>query len=123
MKIKLHEIELNAKDPNASKKFYHEILGLSVAVDQEGLKVFDSGWLGIDVDASTHYPDKTSVSFLVEDLDKFVAELKAKGVTIDAPYDTHLGMRAIALQDPDGHRIEIQCPTEQSPQWLKDMVK
>ena len=122
MKIRLHEIEINAKDPNASKKFYHEILGLGVAVDQDGLKVFDSGWPGIDVDASTHYPGKTSVSFLVEDLDKFVTELKAKGINTDAPYNTHLGMRAITMQDPDGHRIEIQSPTQKSPQWLKNIV-
>ena len=123
MKIRLHEIELNAKDPDASKKFYHDILGLGVAVDQDGLKVFDSGWPGIDVDASTHYPGKTSVSFLVEDLDKFIAELKTKSVIADAPYNTHLGMRAITMHDPDGHRIEIQSPTEHSPQWLKEMVK
>jgi catechol 2,3-dioxygenase-like lactoylglutathione lyase family enzyme len=123
MKIRLHEIELNAKDPETSKKFYHEILGLPVAIDQDGLKVFDSGWPGIDIDASTHYPGKTSVSFLVEDLDKFIAQLRAKGIKADAPYDTHLGMHAIAMQDPDGHRIEIQSPTEKSPQWLKDMVK
>jgi catechol 2,3-dioxygenase-like lactoylglutathione lyase family enzyme len=123
MQLKLHEIELSAKDPETSKKFYNDIIGLPVAVDQDGLKVFDSGWPGIDIDTSTHYPGKTSVSFLVEDLDKFVAELCAKGVKVDAPHDTHLGMRAITLQDPDGHRIEIQCPTEESPQWLKEMVE
>ena len=94
-----------------------------MAVDQEGLKVFDSGWPGIDVEVSTHYPGKTSISFLVEDLDKFIAELKAKGVNVGAPYDTHLGMLAITLQDPDGHRIEIQCPTQKSPEWLKKMAK
>jgi catechol 2,3-dioxygenase-like lactoylglutathione lyase family enzyme len=123
MKIRLHEIELNARDPETSKKFYHDILGLGVAVDQDGLKVFDSGWPGIDVDASTHYPGKTSISFLVENLDQFIAELRAKGITADTPYDTHLGMRAITMQDPDGHRIEIQCPTQTSPEWLKGMVK
>jgi catechol 2,3-dioxygenase-like lactoylglutathione lyase family enzyme len=123
MKIKFHEIELSAKDPNASKKFYHEILGLPVAVDQEGLKVFDSGRPGIDVDVSTHNPGKTSMSFLVDNLDKFAAELRAKGIKVDGPYSTHLGMRAIELEDPDGHKIEIQSPTQKSPQWLKDMVK
>jgi catechol 2,3-dioxygenase-like lactoylglutathione lyase family enzyme len=123
MKIRLHEIELNVKNPDASKKFYHEILGLGVAVDQDGLKVFDSGWPGIDIDASTHYPAKTSVSFLIEDLDTFVAELRAKGVTVNAPYKTHLGMHAIAMEDLDGHRIEIQSPTNQSPEWLKAMIR
>ena len=48
MKIRLHEIELNAKDTNASKIFYHDILGLPIVIDQQGLKVFDSGSSEID---------------------------------------------------------------------------
>ena len=46
-----------------------------------------------------------------------------RGLGVDDPGDSHLGMRAFALEDPDGHRIEIQSPTEKSPQWLKDMLK
>jgi catechol 2,3-dioxygenase-like lactoylglutathione lyase family enzyme len=123
LKIKLHEIEINAKDPEASKRFYNAVLGLPITVDQEGLKCFDSGWPGLDVDASVHFPGKVSISFLVEDIDAFVKHLRAKGVEVDEPGESHLGMRAFALEDPDGYRIEIQSPTEDSPQWLRDMVK
>jgi catechol 2,3-dioxygenase-like lactoylglutathione lyase family enzyme len=123
MKLVLHEIELNAKDPEASKKFYHEMLGLPIFHDQKGLKVFDSGWPGLDVDASIHFPGQVSLSFLVKDLDRFVAELRAKGVEAPDPAGSHLGMRAVALTDPDGHRVEIQSPTDASPDWLKKMVE
>jgi catechol 2,3-dioxygenase-like lactoylglutathione lyase family enzyme len=122
MKIKLHEIELNASDPEASKRFYSQILGLPVNVDQAGLKCFDSGWPSLDLDVSVHFPGKVSISFLVEDLDAFADELRAKGVAVDDPTESHLGMRAFALEDPDGHRVEIQSPTETSPPWLKGML-
>jgi catechol 2,3-dioxygenase-like lactoylglutathione lyase family enzyme len=123
MKIKLHEIELSSEDPEASKNFYSGVLGLRVLQDHKGLKVFDSGWPSLDVDASVHFPGKVSISFLVEDIDQFVGDLRAKGIQVEDPTDGHLGVRAVALEDPDGHRIEIHSPTDESPDWLKDMLK
>jgi catechol 2,3-dioxygenase-like lactoylglutathione lyase family enzyme len=123
VKLKLHEIELNAKDPEASKMFYNDLLGLQVNVDQKGLKCFDSGWSGLDVDTSIHFPRRVSISFLVDDIDQFVRDLRGKGVLVDDPHGSHLGMRAMELQDPDGHRVEIQAPTERSPEWLKKMIE
>jgi hypothetical protein len=32
-------------------------------------------------------------------------------------------MRAFSIEDPNGIRIEIQEPTDESPEWLKDMLK
>jgi len=122
MDLKLHEIELYATDPEASKKFYHEILGLPVCVNEKGLKVFDSGWPYLDFDTSVHSPGKVSISFLVKDLDQFVEKLRAKGTEVEDPRDAHLGMRAVVLEDPDGHRIAIQSPTDASPDWLKGMI-
>jgi catechol 2,3-dioxygenase-like lactoylglutathione lyase family enzyme len=122
LKLKLHEIELHAKDPEASKQFYRDVLGLPLALDEEGLKCFDSGWPGLDLDVSVHFPGTVSISFLVEDLDHFVHELRAKGVPVEDPRDAHLGMRAVALVDSDGHRVEIQAPTARSPDWLRSMI-
>ena len=123
MKLKLHEIELHAKNPETSKQFYRDVLGLPLALDEQGLKCFDSGWPGLDIDVSIHFPGTVSLSFLVDDLDQYVHELRAKGVQVDDPQDSHLGMRAVALEDPDGHRIEVQTPTEKSPDWLRKMLE
>ena len=123
MKIRLHEIELDAQDPEASKRFYHETLGIPILVDEDGLKCFDSGYPGLDIDASVHFPGIVSISFLVEDIDAYADALRAKGMQVDDVADAHLGMRACSLNDPDGHRIEIQSPTDKSPQWLWDMLK
>jgi hypothetical protein len=59
---------------------------------------------------------------LVQDLDEFVTELRAKGVEVGEPTDVHLGMRAVILTDPDDHRVAIQAPTYASSEWLKKMV-
>jgi catechol 2,3-dioxygenase-like lactoylglutathione lyase family enzyme len=123
VKLKLHEIELNAKDPEASKKFYHETLGLPMGQDQKGLKVFNVGWPSLDLDASVHFPGKVSISFLVNDLDTFVRQLRAKGIQVPDPGEGHLGLRGVVLEDPDGHRVEIHSPTDKSPDWLKNMVE
>ena len=123
MKIKLHEIELNSAKPEASKEFYANLLGLPLNVDEDGLKCFGSGWPGLDVDASVHFPGKVSISFLVDDIDAYATILREKGIEVDDPEDSHLGIRAFSLEDPDGHRVEIQSPTDKSPEWLKDMIK
>lgn len=123
MKLKLHEIELSAKNPEASKQFYRDVLGIPLALDEKGLKCFDSGWPGLDIDLSVHFPCKVSLSFLVADLDQFVQELREKGIQVEDPDDSHLGMRAVTLVDPDGHRVEIQTPSEKSPDWLLKMVE
>ena len=111
------------KDPEASKRFYSDILGIPIKLDQKGLKSFDSGWTGLDFDVSTHFPDIVSISFLVPDIDQFVNKLKEKGVQVEAPRESHLGMRAVALEDPDGHRVEIQTPTKKSSDWLRKMIE
>ena len=82
-----------------------------------------AGYRDLDVDASIHFPGQVLISFLVEDLDKFIVELRSKGVKVDEPKNTHLGMRSILLRDPDGYIVAIQEATADSPEWLKDMIK
>jgi len=120
--MKLHEIGLMAKDPAASKRFYHDILGLDVDHEEDGLSVFNAGWPGLEIGCS-EYPDRVHLSFIVEDVDKLAEELRKKGVRFGGPGEIHLGKRAIVLLDPDGLRILIQSPTDESPDWVKDMVK
>jgi catechol 2,3-dioxygenase-like lactoylglutathione lyase family enzyme len=121
--MKLHEIGLFAKDPQASKKFYHDILGLRLHHEEDGLSVFDGGWPGIEIGACSGYPDRVHISFIVDDLDTLAEELRANGIAFAGPADIHLGKRGITLLDPDGLRVSIQSPTEASPDWVKKMVE
>jgi catechol 2,3-dioxygenase-like lactoylglutathione lyase family enzyme len=47
--MRRHEIGLFAKDPEASKHFYHHTLGLQLDHEEPGLSVFDSGWPGVEI--------------------------------------------------------------------------
>lgn len=120
MKIRLQEIELGATDPEKSKEFYSLTLGLETSVDQEELKVFNSGVPGIDFDVSTHFPSKTVVtSFLTDNLQNVIDRLSANGIPFSGPRKSHLGMITIEFTDPDGYVIKVNQPTEESPVWLK----
>jgi len=121
--MKLHEIGLFAKDPKASKEFYHDILGLELHHHEPGLSVFDSGWPGLELGACSGYPDRVHISFVVDDVDKLAEQLRGRGIDFKGPADIHLDKRGIMLRDPDGLRVLIQSPTETSPDWLKKMVK
>ena len=120
--MKLHEIGLFAADPEASRKFYHGILGLRLDHDEPGLAVFDGGWPGLEIGACSGYPDRVHISFIVDDVDRLANDLRARAVEFEGPADIHLGKRGIMLTDPDGLRVLIQSPTGASPEWLQRMV-
>jgi len=120
MKIRLHEIEFGAGNTDKSKGFYQAILGLDPIIDQDQLKVFNSGVAGVDFNVSEHQPAKTvTTSFLTDDLQKLIDRLLLTGVLFEGPSTSQFGMLSISLQDPDGNFIKINQPTKESPSWLK----
>ena len=121
--MRLHEIGLYARDPKASRAFYHDTLGPELHHHEPGLSVFDGGWPGVEIGACSGYPDRVHISFIVDDVDELAEELRARGVVFEGPADIHLDKRGITLRDPDGLRVLIQSPTEASPDWLKQMVE
>jgi catechol-2,3-dioxygenase len=121
MQLILHEIELGTSSPEASKAFYHSVLGLPIAIDQEQLKVFQPTTNGLDFNFSTHLPSKVvRLSFLTNDLNAVMAHLTQQGKYFTGPMPSHLEMTSIQLEDPNGYSVKINMPSERSPQWLKD---
>jgi len=120
MKIRLQEIEFGAGNTDKSKGFYQAVLGLEPVIDQDQLKVFNSGVAGVDFNISEHTPVNTvTTSFLTTDLQKIIDRLQLTGVLFEGPSASQLGMLTISLQDPDGNYIKINQPTTESPSWLK----
>ena len=120
MKIRLHEIEFGAGNTDKSKGFYQAILGLDPIIDQDQLKVFNSGVAGVDFNVSEHQPARTvTTSFLTDDLQKLIDRLELTGVGFEGPSTSQFGMLSITLQDPDGNFVKINQPTKESPSWLK----
>jgi catechol 2,3-dioxygenase-like lactoylglutathione lyase family enzyme len=106
MQLRLLAIELNTDNPEASRHFYGEQLGLETHVDGDGLKVFGSGIPDLDFNKSTHFPGKVSISFYAPDIQACIDELNSKGVEIVQQFGDPVS--AIVLQDPDGCRVEIK---------------
>ena len=97
MKIRLQEIEFGAGNTDKSKGFYQAILGLDPVIDQDQLKVFNSGVAGVDFNISEQQPAKTVVtSFLTDDLEKLIDRLQLTGVLFEGPAASHLGMLSIS---------------------------
>ena len=96
------------------------MLGLDPVIDQEQLKVFNSGVAGVDFNLSQHQSCKKVVtSFLTNDLQKLMDRLQLTGVCYEGPVKSHLGMMSVSFQDPDGNMIKVNQPTADSPSWLK----
>lgn len=120
MKIRLHEIEFGVSDPGKSKLFYESVLGLETSLVQDELKVFKSGTDRLDFNISTHLTSgKVVTSFLTDNLQEVIEQLKGKGIEFNGPMSSHLGMLTIEFEDGDGHLLRVNQPTEQSPSWLK----
>jgi catechol 2,3-dioxygenase-like lactoylglutathione lyase family enzyme len=119
MKIKLHEVELFSQDPQASRAFYANVIGLDLNHSEDGLNVFDTGWAGVDFDTSRHMPGKQRLGFVVESLEAFRASLAGKQVKVEGPMASHLGMRILRLEDPDGNIVEVQELSTETPGFLR----
>lgn len=53
-------------------------------------------------------PGLDHISFLVEDVNKLYADLKAKGVVfLGGPADQDWGARLVGLKDPDGNNLYL----------------
>lgn len=98
-------------------KFYEEIMGFKLAIDQGWSKIYsvaEGAYIGlVDENRGYHRASATKpviVCLNVADVDLWYSKLKKKGVeNISQPSDSEeLKIRAFILQDPEGYVIEIQ---------------
>ncbi len=114
MTIKLHTVNLEVTDPEASKKFYVE--ALSMTENQERSHSPDFVYLesaGCHLTLakrdfqSDQEPSRTmELGFLVDDLDALKTHLTARNVSAFKPQKMGWG-EVIEGQDPDGHRVIV----------------
>lgn len=104
-------------DLERATKFYEEILGLELVIDQgwaKILKVSENAHIGlVDGKRGYHRPSPTKpvmVTLVVPDVDSWYIYLKEKNVkTLTEPKDNkELNIRTFLLEDPEGYIIEIE---------------
>ena len=119
-----HVTFLYTHDLDASAAFYGETLGLSLALDQGGCRIFKTSpeaFLGV-CRRSEHRPSSPEaiiVTLVTDDVDGWYERLKAKGAIIEAAPigNPEYNIYHFFLSDPDGYKIEIQ--SFRDPRWPK----
>jgi catechol 2,3-dioxygenase-like lactoylglutathione lyase family enzyme len=120
----LRHVALNARDLEAMKRFYVDLLGFQIEWEPDPDNVYLSS--GIDnlalhrstsltAGRSTGESPVTSpldhfgvIVKTADDVDRWAAFLESRGVTLDAQPKTHRdGARSCYFSDPDGNKVQI----------------
>jgi predicted enzyme related to lactoylglutathione lyase len=104
------------RDLPAAMRFYEDVLGLALAIDQGWSKIYriaDGAHVGlVDETRGAHRAAGTKpvqLCLRVADVDAWHRWLVARGVEASEPRTSEeLGVRVFVLHDPEGYQIEIQ---------------
>ncbi|MBQ8602563.1 MAG: VOC family protein [Bacteroides sp.] len=119
--MKLKNILIVVKDIEKSRKFYHDLFGIDLVLDNEGNMILTEGLVLQDERIWKTFLDRDIVPksnscelyFEEQDIESFVEKLERLYPTIE--YVNHLmthswGQRVIRFYDLDGNLIEVGTP-------------
>ncbi|MEQ8765092.1 MAG: VOC family protein [Planctomycetota bacterium] len=120
MQLRLEEFVLWVRDLDLSVAFYRDRLGLSLAIDREHWKVFDTGAVrlclrprsepyaeGIERAGRVEGHPGSEVVFRTTELDDLMHVLAGQGVSIELPPTEMPYGRIASLRDPDGYSVTL----------------
>ena len=113
----LRHLALNARDLDAMKRFYVDVLGFAVEWEPDPDNIYlTSGRDNLALHRATdgRSPSGQALDHLgltvtdAADVDRWAAFLESRGVAIAAPPKTHRdGARSCYVTDPDGNTVQI----------------
>ena len=119
--MKLKNILIVVKDIEKSRKFYHDLFGIDLVIDNDGNMILTEGLVLQDKKIWKSFLNKDIVPksnscelyFEEQDIESFVKKLERLYPTIE--YVNHLmthswGQRVIRFYDLDGNLIEVGTP-------------
>lgn len=120
IKVKRIVANIDTQDISAAKRFYKDVLGLSVLMDHGWLKTYGlDEKMSIQISFASQGGSDTPVpdlSIEVEDVDVALESMKKAGFVIEyGPIDEPWGVRRFYVRDPFGKLINIlthRHPTE-----------
>jgi predicted enzyme related to lactoylglutathione lyase len=110
------------RDLAGATRFYEEVLGLSLAIDQGWAKIYrlaEGAHVGlVDETRGMHRAAETKpvqLCLRVPDVDAWRRWVAGHGVAnLSETFESDaLGIRAFVFDDPEGYQIEIQTPTRE----------
>ena len=120
--MKLKNILIVVKDIEKSRKFYHDLFGIDLVLDNDGNMILTEGLVLQDEKIWKSFLDRDIVPqnnacelyFEEQDIEAFVEKLESLYPSIEYvnPIMTHSwGQRVIRFYDLDGNLIEVGTPT------------
>lgn len=121
--MKLKNILIVVKDLERSRKFYHDLFGLDLLLDQDGNLILTEGLVLQDETIWKKFLGRETILennacelyFEERDLDAFVRKLEVlyPSVRYVNRLMTHSrGQKVVRFYDPDGNLIEVGTPME-----------
>ena len=119
--MRLKNVLIVVKDIEKSRKFYHDLFGLDVVVNNDGSMILTEGlvlqdetiwkkFLGKDVIPENNscelYFEEHNIEAFAEKLEKFYPKTGYVNKLLTHDW----GQKAIRFYDPDGNLIEVRTP-------------
>ncbi|MBZ9709983.1 VOC family protein [Mesorhizobium sp. ESP7-2] len=112
MKVRRIVANVETQDAAAARRFYHDVLGLDILMDQGWIVTYGSGeMMQVQVSfmaqggSGTPVPD---LSIEVDDVDAALEAMKAAGFAVEyGPADEPWGVRRFYVRDPCGRLVNI----------------
>lgn len=109
------------RDLPGAMRFYEEVLGLPLAIDQGWCKIYrlaEAAHIGlVDESRGMHRwaeVKPVQICLRVDDVDAWHARVAGHGVAVSEVWENGaLGIRAFVFDDPEGYQIEIQQTTRE----------
>ena len=124
-------IFFKAQDPKTLKQWYREHLGIDAGQygatftwrdSEEPNREGQTVWSPFPQDTTYFQPSKAPfmINYRVADLEGLLTELRAAGVAVDEPTESDPYGRFAWINDPEGNRIELWEPNDDSPDAQAD---
>lgn len=105
---------LYCKEMSLTAAFYEDVLGLQLALDQGGCRIYHTvgrkAYIGICEQAEPRSKDGVIFTIVTQEVDAWYERITSKGIACqDAPkHNPTYGIYHFFVQDPNGYLIEIQ---------------
>ena len=119
--MKLSGFLIVVRDCKKAMKYYHDVFGLEMLVDNNGNMILSDGlvlqeetyWRGFIGKDVIPQNNACELYFEEENIDSFVERLKTlypETVFVNPPMTHSWGQRVVRFYDPDGNLIEVGTP-------------
>jgi catechol 2,3-dioxygenase-like lactoylglutathione lyase family enzyme len=108
-----HITFLNTTDLEATTRFYEEVLGLTLVLDQGGCRIFqvaEEAFVGFCKREKVGPTDGVILTLVTDDVDEWSKKLDLRGISMETPprHNPEYNIYHCFLRDPNGYLVEIQ---------------